>query len=98
MRCRTNRGFPICRCSDPRKGRPHRSLRTRSMRTEMEKRRRSLMSEPGEALEVAREIEALVSLEVLHISEKSKAERSSRLFLSQRMMNIAETLNFSRKI
>ncbi|KAJ6014827.1 hypothetical protein N7540_009418 [Penicillium herquei] len=41
------------------KGRPHRSLRTRSMKAEMKKRRRSLMSEPGEALEVAREIEAL---------------------------------------
>ncbi|KAJ5621420.1 hypothetical protein N7528_006203 [Penicillium herquei] len=44
------------------KGRPHRSLRTRSMKTEMEKRRRSLMSEPGEALEVAREIEALQTI------------------------------------
>lgn len=39
----------------------NRSFRTRNLKAGVEKRRRSIFAEPNETLEVAREIEALVS-------------------------------------
>lgn len=75
------------------KGLQQRSLRTRSLKASVNQRLMALTAEPTEGLEVARELEKLVSIGVLDRIVCTDWA-FYRHFHSQRMTNFAATMNY----